>query len=223
MIAVVGSDGLVAGLGVPAALDHCHFLASGEVPSDWGLDDTLGWGNRTLHECEVGLGYGTSFELGRKASVGSLGFSDKEQSGSVFVEAVNYAGPGRVSNPSEFGEVREEGVGESAGLVARGGVGGDACRFVDGQQVFILIDDVQGCGAGGGRWDRGLGVGSIWRVSVGFNLWLALAICPLTRTFPSAISCWIAERERSGWREARCLSSLSLAGKRGMGASGSRG
>ena len=49
-IAVMGADGLVAGLGVPAALDYCHFLASGEVPAYGRLDDAFGRINRTLNE-----------------------------------------------------------------------------------------------------------------------------------------------------------------------------
>ena len=155
-ITMVGGGGFVAGLGVPASLHYCHFLTSGEVPSDWGLDDTLGWGNRTLHECEVGLGYGAFLELSEEVSVSRLGFSDKEKAGRVFVEAVNYAGSGRFSNSHESGEVREEGIGEGIALVGRAGMGGEACRFVDGQQVVIFVDYVQGEGLGGGR-DRGLG------------------------------------------------------------------
>ena len=36
--AVKDCNCLVAGLGFPASLDHCHFLASGKVPAHGGLD-----------------------------------------------------------------------------------------------------------------------------------------------------------------------------------------
>ncbi len=42
----------------------------------------------------------------------------------------------------------EQGVSEGAAGVARGGVGDHACRFVDSNDVLILIEDIQGNGLG---------------------------------------------------------------------------
>ena len=83
-----------------------------------------------------------------------LGLGDEQETRSVFVEAVNDAESGRVTDVRKRWKIIEKSVGESTCLVARGGVGGQASGFIDGEQVVVFVDDAEGEGLGRGGGGR---------------------------------------------------------------------
>ena len=92
----------------------------------------------------IGAGHGVVGQLGRECEVGKVVFRRDEQAGRVLVDAVHDAGPPLSADAGEtVAAVGEQGVDERAVLVAGRGVHDHAARFVDDDEVIVLIHHVQ--------------------------------------------------------------------------------
>src|SRR5262245_17062426 len=90
-------------------------------------------------------------ELLRQALMRGVGLGHDEEAGRVLVEAMNDARPSYPANAGQaLAAMGDEGVDESARLVAGGGMDDEARGLVDDDEGVVLIDDVERDGFGQG-------------------------------------------------------------------------
>ena len=151
-----------------------------------------------MDEGHVGFFDRAAFKLAGEAPVGLVGFGDEDQAGGVAVKAVDDAGPPGIAAGGECGVgqlgVVEEGVDEGAGPVAAGGVDDEAGLLVEGDEMLIFIDDVQGDVFGEGLVGGGVGRVTL-TVSPERRTVEDLAGLPLTMTMPALTSFCSMARE----------------------------
>ncbi len=144
----VGVEDLVVGDGGFAAgwVDDGHFLAVDGVAADVGEDGVFGRGGDAAGDGEVEFFHGFALgELGDEGLVGGVGFGDDEAAGGVFVEAVDDAGAFDAADAGELAlAVVEESVDEGAVGVSGAGVDDHAVGFVEDDDVFVFVEDVEG-------------------------------------------------------------------------------
>lgn len=88
-------------------------------------------------------------ELATELPVGGVGFGGDEQAGGFQVEAVDNPGAiGAAAGRQSSGAVMEEGGGEGTGGPAGAGMNGDSGRFVQDDDIRILVQDVERDGLG---------------------------------------------------------------------------
>jgi hypothetical protein len=76
--------------------------------------------------------------------MGSKGFRCDQDAGGIFVQAVDDPGAEGVGTWGDFIAVGEEGVDKGSCPMSGGGVGHHAGRFVNGQKMFVFINDFEG-------------------------------------------------------------------------------
>src|SRR5512136_464274 len=86
---------------------------------------------------------GVSLELFREASMGDIIFGRHQNAAGILVQAVDDPWPKNPSDSSQVATVVEEGVDQGAGVVPRPRVNNHSRRFIDDQQVAILIKDTK--------------------------------------------------------------------------------
>ena len=137
-------DDFPVGPGRTALGAHSHFLPVDGVASDRAFPRThLAFGP-TEHKSEVGfLGFPV-LELAAEFAVGGVGFCGDEDSGSFQIKPVDDAG---ALGPSSGGKaaraVVQQGGGEGARRPAGAGMHGDPRRFVQDNDVGVLVQDVE--------------------------------------------------------------------------------
>ena len=125
--------------------EACHDFAVGEAAPDVAGDGACFAFEVAPADGDVAPGGGLVEELGGEVVFGFLGLGDDEEARGVLVYAVDEPGAG-VGGVEEgvAAEVPGEGVDEGAGVVPVGGVDDHAGGFVDDEQGFVLIYDVEG-------------------------------------------------------------------------------
>jgi len=140
-------DDFPVGPGRTALGAHSHFLAVDGVAPDRAFPGThLAFGP-TQHNSEIGfLGFPV-LELAAEFAVGGIGFCGDEDSGSFQIKPVDDAG---ALGPSAGGEaaraVVQQGGGEGTRRPTGTGMDGDARRFVQDNNVGVLVQDLEGDG-----------------------------------------------------------------------------
>lgn len=145
-IALLGEDFVVGDGGFSGAGgDDGHLLAVDGVAADVGEDGVGVLEGRSGGDGVVDFGGGFAFsKLGEEGLHGAIGFGDNDAARGVFVETVNDA---RALDSIDAGElvsaVMEKGVDEGAIGIACGGVNHHAVRFVEDDEVFVFVQDVE--------------------------------------------------------------------------------
>ncbi len=139
-----------------------HSFAIDGVATDRLIDHT-GFGFRcAVDEAEVFALGGFGLDLRLEVEHHLVSFGDDDRTGGVFVEAMDDAGAQDSSDTRKVLAMVEQGVDEGAAVVAGGGVDDHACGFVDDDQRFVFVEDVevdrfgfneQGLGFGEGQLD----------------------------------------------------------------------
>lgn len=134
--------GVVVGDGMTTILDHGKFPVVTAMPADGRIDCAAGWIRMPLHESVIALLNPPVFEGSLELGVGLLGQRYDHHPGGSNVQAVH--------DPLAFGNTgrrhpeagRCESTEHGRPGPADGGVGGDACRLVDGNQIVVGIEDL---------------------------------------------------------------------------------
>jgi hypothetical protein len=127
------------GEGFAAPVGDGHFLSVDFVSGDGCGDFSVGDAGATLDECEVGFFDLACGELGGDGGLGGVGFRNEEAAACFLVEAVNDAGSLDAADHGEAAEVMDERVDDRAGRVSRARVNDEAGRFVEDDEVGILV------------------------------------------------------------------------------------
>lgn len=146
-------ENAVVGDGVFAAgrLDIGHALTVDGMSGDVGFYGA-GIDNRLSHnDASIDFPGCSGGELGGEGEVGDVGFCGDQTAGGVAVEAMHDTGPlwiDGVLGAAKFGElacaVMQQCVDQSAGRIAGAGVDDEAAGFVDDDQVFVFVENVEG-------------------------------------------------------------------------------
>ena len=140
---VDGLGGFSGGIGA----DGVAFAVLG-VDAEGGVDEVGVEFEFAVDEGHIGFFDGAAFELAGEPPVGFVGFGDEDKAGGVAVEAVDDAGAPGVGADGKGGMglfgVVEQGVDERPGPVAAGGVDDQAGLFVEGEELFVFVNDVEG-------------------------------------------------------------------------------
>ena len=108
-----------------------------------GIDHAFGGGHLALDQGEVALDHAVRLHLRGELGVGFGVLGDDQQPGRILVEAVDDAGTRGVIAAPKVGGVRQKGVDQRSGGMARRGMHDDACGLVDDEHRIILVDDAQ--------------------------------------------------------------------------------
>jgi hypothetical protein len=98
----------------------------------------------------IGFLDGSIFELSGQSPVGFIAFGDEHDSGGVAVEAVEDSRSPFAADGAPFFSVKDESVDESSGPSAARGVHDEIGLFVQSQEMFVFVNDVEW------EWVRGL-------------------------------------------------------------------
>ncbi len=122
------------------------FFSDSGVSAEGYFDDVGVEFEVAVDEGEVDFAGEAVFELFGDAPVCGVGFGDDEDAGGVSVESVDNAGSEGGADVGEGLAVVDEAVDEGAAAVAACGVDDEVGLFVDGEEVFVFVDDVEGYG-----------------------------------------------------------------------------
>ena len=162
-----GAHDFPVGAGRPSLGSHRHFLPVNGVAADRTLPGTDLSLRPAENKREIGLLGLAVLELAAEFAVGRLGFGGHENAGRFQVQAVNDAGPVRAAAGGELARaVVEQGGGEGSGGSTGTRMDGQAGRFVEHDDIGILVQDIERNGfrfdmpgLGGGNPDRHGGTG----------------------------------------------------------------
>lgn len=134
------------GLGRPGAgpVGNRHAFAVDRVARD-GAGDHAGRGpGFAADDGEVSFPRGAFGELPGEGRVRGIVFRHEDAPARVFVQAVHHAGAQGMASVGKLARVVQQGIDQSARPVARCGVHNEARRFVQANEVLVLVDDVEG-------------------------------------------------------------------------------
>ena len=161
-VALLGEDFVVGDGGLACArVEDGHLLAIDGVAADVGEDGVLVFGRRAGGDGVVDLGHRFALgELAEQGLHGVVGLGDDDAARGVFVETVHDAGTLDSVDASELAvAVMKEGVDEGAVGIAGGGVDDHAVGFVEDDEVFVFVENVEGKILGNEFEGDGLGDG----------------------------------------------------------------
>ena len=148
----------VKGAGGPAVPDHRHPLPVLGVTIDGRVDDALATGKHAVAHREIGLGDLSASKGQRQGLVGAVGLGHHHETGGVLVEAVDDPRARHTADPRQVVAVVKQGVDERAAGVPGRRVDDQTGRFVDHQQLGVLVDDLEGQVLGGDVQNLGVGL-----------------------------------------------------------------
>ena len=131
-----------------------HAGAALGVASDGQVDGAATFLHLAVHEGDVGFLDLALAEAFAESGVSGVIFGDEDDAGGVFVEAMHDAGAKSVATLRQSLTPTKEGVDECAVRGTGTGVYGHAGGFVDGNDVGVFVEDVDGNGFGLGAKRR---------------------------------------------------------------------
>jgi hypothetical protein len=144
-VAGVAFDDAPVGEGGAAGAEAAgHLRAMNGVAGDGLVEATVVGFGEALDDGEIDLVDFAGGELFAEGAVGGVGARDDDDAAGFFVEAMDDTGTIVAAGGGELAEVVEQGIDEGAGVLAGAGMDDYARGFVDDDDVFVFIEDVEG-------------------------------------------------------------------------------
>ena len=140
----------------PGFARRCHARAMDGIAANGELDGTSFFCQGSLHQREIGFLYCALLECFAKLRVSSIVLGDENHAGSFFVESVHDSGTQRIAAFGKFQTAPKQRVHQSARWISRTGMHGHSGGLVNGNHVFVFVEDFQRDGLGFGD-HRGAG------------------------------------------------------------------
>lgn len=137
------SEHTIGGAGFAAAGIDGHFLAVDLVAGDGGVDETVGHAGHAVGDREINLRHAAVGELARERDVRRVALRHHEATARLFVQAVDDSGTLDASDGGETFAVMEQGVDECSLGHAGSRMHGEAGGFVEHEEGFVLVQDIQ--------------------------------------------------------------------------------
>jgi hypothetical protein len=172
--AVEAFDDLVCGprFARVSAFGRGHTFAMGWMARDADLDFAAFIRHFTTNDPAINLGDAAFFKLRGEVQVRFVCFRDDDATARIHIEAMDNSGSRDAGDAAELAfAMMQQGVDERAAVMASRGMDDQARRFVDRDDVFIFVKDIQRDLfrlRARGNWfgPRNLdGVAGVWRVS----------------------------------------------------------
>src|SRR2546423_598554 len=129
------------GLGRPTIIDDCHTLPVSWIAGDW-LVDCEGVGRQmTPRHQRIAADHPAVSDRRAQKSVGAVTFGHDEQSGCLLVEAMDHAGPLRVTLLCQTAAPPQQRIHQRAAPVSGCRVDDHSSWLVHHQQRIVLVDE----------------------------------------------------------------------------------
>lgn len=132
------------------------------MATDFFLNRAGGFAQPSRNQRQINLFNGAFSKLCRQPPVRVVGFGNNQATARFFVESMDNSGSLFAADPREFGEMMEQCVHQCVLPLTSSGMNHESCRFVDHDQLFILIKNIE-------RDRFRLIVDLFWRWLVNFN------------------------------------------------------
>jgi hypothetical protein len=129
------------GLGRPTLIDDCHALPVSRITGYRFVDRESVRREVTPRHDRVPPDHPPGGDGSAQETVGAVRFGDDEQSGSLFVQAMDHSRPLGLALRREAAAPAQQSVHQSPAPVARRGMYDHAGRLVHDQQRFVFVDD----------------------------------------------------------------------------------
>jgi hypothetical protein len=142
---VAGSEEFVVGDGITAGGGAAgrHLLALDGVASDGQINGSLGVPGGSPDDGKIGFLDLTIGELRGEGGMGLVVLGDNDASAGLLIKTMNDAGAMFTGTTGEGSDMVKESVDEGSLLVARADMDDHPGRFVDNEEICVLVEDLE--------------------------------------------------------------------------------